>query len=191
MAEEGDSGSSSFNAIIIGLIVGIAIGLLIGYFVFSGKQVPSALSPNTTSASNTSSSTTPVNETRNNIPDETFTCEELIPDSLKLIFVNGENNSHPYIEENINRLKVTSRIINKKYCERQTETSQNINLFSCSYEYSISGRKTDVGTVAESYKVKFVFNLDNRNCTFSSSTNFGSLMDCRLVSSSCYWEYYT
>jgi hypothetical protein len=129
---------------------------------------------------------------RNVIPGTNYTCEEIIPDTVYVLFPQGNATLHPGFDTSpyFNVLKNNKNIGGYgKYCTRQSEVGQNINSFVCSDSYVVTGIVSSEGIIERSYKVAFNINSNNNDCILRQRVLGGDIMGCKVVSSSCSWEY--
>ncbi len=133
-----------------------------------------------------------IKQQKNFIPETDYTCEEIVPEDLYVMYPKGNSSLHPSLDTSpyLNVLK-NDQVIGgySRYCDRQNKPGQNLSSFICKEGYVVSSIANEEGIVQRSYKVIFNFFLDNRNCVFKQSMLQGDIMKCKILSSNCTWEY--
>ncbi len=175
------------------LIIGLVTGVVFVALVFWSLNLPSVEMATNNSTGVIPSSAEPskiavINEKpRNLIPGTNYTCEDLIPESVLLVFPGDKyrapTGGFTLLGNN------ESLLVNYGDCKRNTQPGENINLFECDGSYSIFDRVTPEGIIQKNYRVKFHINSDNRNCTFSYNAGGGEAKICKVIFATCKWDY--
>lgn len=162
----------------------IAIVLVIIFVGYNQKpKITGEIIVNNESSSEINDTSDTINEEAY-IPDTEYKCEDLIPISL---FLKDRAEKAPQPLAAITVLNKNTHLSwwNSVY---NTEIGEKTSEFKVKGNYIKTNRIAEDGTILEDYIVYFDFFFDKNECVRSSLKDTSGL-DCKILNSSCYWEY--
>jgi len=162
-------------------VVGMVIVIVV-MFMFSGVNEEDIEPNNKVSSIGEVKSNVESVQVKNLIPDTNYSCEENIPDNMRIL---GKPGVLLVLSDKINGYGL---ITTYGTCRKNKEVGQIASQFECLGGYAVRDRISEEGIIEEDYKVLFDLTFDENNCEplVLDGMNY---LDCEVIDSSCSWEY--